>query len=65
MDKIGIECPHCQADNMAPIIYGYPTPEMVQLAREEVIALGGPADQDYTHYCYSCNEVTASHPLHG
>lgn len=58
MDKMGITCEHCDAPNAAPIIYGYPTPEMVELARDELIALGGVAEQPYTHYCYSCNEVS-------
>lgn len=61
MDYTAITCPFCKSD-MAPIIYGYPTPEMIDLARQDMIALGGlPIYADNpTHYCYSCNEVVGS-----
>lgn len=57
MNKIGVDCSNCGASNAAPIIYGFPTPEMVELAIKEIIALGGKNEQEYTHYCYSCNEA--------
>lgn len=57
MDKIGIPCPSCHNEHMAPIIYGYPTAEMIEYARQEIIALGGKNEKEYTHYCYQCNEV--------
>ena len=55
MDYHGIVCPACGDTNMAPIIYGYPTPEMVALARQDIVALGGTSIGEDTHYCYSCN----------
>jgi hypothetical protein len=57
MDKIGARCTNCGAQEASPIIYGYPTPEMVELAIKEIIALGGKNEQEFTHYCYSCNEA--------
>lgn len=44
---------------MAPILYGFPTPEMIDLARQDVIALGGCSlpPEPATHYCYSCHET--------
>jgi hypothetical protein len=59
MDYTAIKCPFCESQ-MAPIIYGYPTPEMIDLARQDMIALGGVQDgRDLpSHYCYSCNEVS-------
>lgn len=51
-------CPNCNSE-MAPIIYGYPTVEMIDLARQDIIALGGcvVSPDNPTHYCYSCNET--------
>ena len=43
--------------SLAPVIYGIPTPEMVQLAIDGVIALGGSKFGGITHYCYSCNNT--------
>jgi hypothetical protein len=51
------KCTFCGNDNMAEIKYGYPTPVMIERARQELIALGGIKDVGYTHYCYSCNET--------
>lgn len=56
MDYTATACPLCNVD-MAPVIYGYPTPEMIDLSRNEMIALGGTGMKLHTHYCYSCNEV--------
>ena len=52
-----LSCPICGNGEMAPILYGYPTPKWIDLAKLEKIALGGPNDVGYTHYCYSCNET--------
>lgn len=64
MDYNGIKCPLCGENNMAPIIYGYPTPELVELARKDMVALGGcvVSPDNPTHYCYSCNETTQFEP---
>jgi hypothetical protein len=51
------KCTFCGNDNMAEIKYGYPTPIMIERAKQEIIALGGIKDVGYTHYCYSCNET--------
>lgn len=56
MDYTQLTCPSCQY-GMAPILYGYPTAEMVEYARQELIALGGPTAKEYSHYCYSCDEL--------
>lgn len=42
---------------MVPIVYGYPTPELIEMAREDQIVLGGPGDKGYTHYCHECQET--------
>ena len=41
MDYTGTQCPHCNANDMAPIIYGLPTPELIELAQKDIVALGG------------------------
>tara|TARA_R110000796_G_scaffold200834_1_gene316978 strand:- start:1053 stop:1199 length:147 start_codon:yes stop_codon:yes gene_type:complete len=45
---------------MAPIIYGLPTPELIELAQKDIVALGGCVVDiaNPTHYCYNCNETT-------
>ena len=50
-------CPQCSAQ-MAPVLYGWPTTDMIDLARQDVIALGGPNEtkESPTHYCYSCGD---------
>jgi len=59
MDYTGAPCPHCNANDMAPIIYAFPTPELVDLARKDIIALGGTNvhPDNPTHYCYVCHET--------
>lgn len=51
-------CPECNHE-LVNIIYGFPTPKLVELARSEGIALGGTilAKDMPTHYCYGCHEV--------
>jgi len=60
MDYTGTQCPHCNANDMAPIIYGLPTPELIELAQKDIVALGGTVVDiaNPTHYCYSCNATT-------
>lgn len=62
MDYIGIQCPHCKANDMAPILYGLPTTDMIDLARQDIIALGGCVVDinNPTHYCYNCNETATT-----
>ena len=52
-------CPSC-AQAAAPIVYGLPTAEMLDLAKLDIIALGGcfVRDDNPTHYCYFCNETS-------
>lgn len=59
MNYNSVNCPACKDHDMAPILYGYPTLEMVELARQDVIALGGcvVSSDKPTHYCYGCNET--------
>lgn len=59
MDYSSITCPSCGDSNMAPIIYGLPTAEMIDLARQDMVALGGTSlsMDNPSHYCYSCDEV--------
>lgn len=56
MDYNQMQCPGCQS-SLAPIIYGYPTSDMVEYAVQDLIALGGPIAKEYSHYCYSCDEL--------
>ena len=56
MDYTSKLCTNCGA-SMAPIIYGFPTPQMVEAARDDLIALGGIKPGPATHYCYNCQEV--------
>jgi hypothetical protein len=50
-------CPNCNHE-LVNIIYGFPTPKLIDLARLEGIALGGQltAPDRPTHYCYGCQE---------
>jgi hypothetical protein len=45
-----IKCAFCGNDNMAEVKYGFPTPVMIERAKQELIALGGLYDQGITHY---------------
>ena len=42
---------------MVPIIYGYPTEDLIEEARMDRIVLGGTKVKDYTHFCHNCQEV--------
>lgn len=50
-------CPECNHE-LVNIIYGYPTPKLIDMARADGIALGGCAIDAHspTHYCYGCHE---------
>jgi hypothetical protein len=51
-------CPECNHE-MVNVIYGFPTAKLIDLARQEGVALGGMdfgPDQP-THYCYGCHEA--------
>lgn len=55
MDYSPINCTECKKPAV-PIIYGFPTPEMVEAAVQEMIALGGTTNEKVaTHYCYDCD----------
>jgi len=49
-------CPLCDSDEVLPILYGLPGPEMVKEAEEGRIAIGGCiVDPDYpTSRCEKC-----------
>ncbi len=51
------KCPECSHD-LVNVIYGFPTPKLVDIARAEGIALGGCnfGPDMPTHYCYGCQE---------
>jgi hypothetical protein len=57
MDYCSNDCP-C-GSTMSPVIYGIPTAEMIELARQDMIALGGTNTKlpMASHYCYSCGNV--------
>lgn len=50
-------CPECGHD-LVNVVYGYPTPKLIDMARSEGIALGGctVGPDMATHYCYGCQE---------
>ena len=51
-------CPNCNHE-LVNVIYGFPTPRLVDLARQEGVALGGNdlGPDSPTHYCYGCHET--------
>jgi hypothetical protein len=42
---------------MVPIVYGYPTPELIEDAQMDRIVLGGKIVKEYTHFCHECQET--------
>lgn len=49
-------CPICKGD-LVNIIYGYPTPELIKMAKTDDIVLGGMLKGFRpTHYCHACQE---------
>jgi hypothetical protein len=50
-------CPNCGHD-LVNVIYGIPSPKLIEMARSEDIALGGTFASPIkpNHYCYGCNE---------
>jgi RNA polymerase subunit RPABC4/transcription elongation factor Spt4 len=50
-------CSICNKTNLVEVWYGYPTPEILDLARLDMIALGGPITKPYTHFCTYCQET--------
>lgn len=51
-------CPECNHE-LVNIIYGFPTPKLIEMAQTEGVALGGclSGEGEPTHYCYGCHEV--------
>lgn len=48
---------------LVDIVYGYPTPELIEMARDEKIALGGTCvfnSESPRLYCYGCHEAFIS-----
>ena len=53
-----MKCPLCDYP-MVDVVYGFPTMEMIELAKNDKIVLGGtpkPGDFKPTHFCYDCLE---------
>lgn len=50
-------CPNCNHE-LVNIIYGYPKPELIDMARKEEVALGGCVimPDHFRFYCYGCHE---------
>ncbi len=49
-------CPTCDGD-LVNVIYGYPTPKLIDMAKTDDVVLGGtPTGFRPTHYCHSCQE---------
>jgi len=51
-------CPKCGSEDVLPILYGYPGPEMMAAAAKGLIALGGccVSDDDPRKHCKACGE---------
>ena len=53
-----MNCTICN-EPMAPVIYGYPSMDMIEKAKRDEIVLGGiPSPNVFrpSHYCYACQE---------
>jgi hypothetical protein len=53
-----MNCPLCN-EALVEVVYGFPTMEMIDLAKNDKIVLGGcPKPNVFrpTHFCYSCLE---------
>jgi hypothetical protein len=52
-------CPRCGSLDVVPILYGYPGPEMMDMANKREIELGGccVTDRDPRKHCKACGEV--------
>ena len=49
-------CPLCNGE-LVNVIYGYPTPALIEMAKADNIVLGGtPTGFRPTHYCHACQE---------
>jgi hypothetical protein len=55
-------CSICNQFFMVPIVYGYPTPQLIEASKRDEIVLGGPNIKEYTHYCLNCNEAQTIFP---
>jgi len=56
-------CPTCRYyDQVVPIVYGFPSPEMVSNSRRGEVALGGSCASPDAHqwYCKGCLESFSS-----
>jgi hypothetical protein len=51
-------CPTC-GHELVNIIYGLPSEKLIEMAKNEDIALGGCTltENQPTRYCYGCNET--------
>ena len=55
-------CPNCEHE-LVNVLYGYPSAKLIEMAKEESIALGGctiyPGETP-DRYCYGCHETFVS-----
>ena len=49
-------CPECGSEDVVPIVYGMPGPELREQSDRGEVALGGccVSDDDPTHLCRAC-----------
>lgn len=50
-------CPNCNQGQLVPIIYGYPTADLIEQSKLDKIVLGGTVFKEYTHYCHECQDT--------
>ena len=57
MPKKKPKCPKCNSDNVVPIAFGYPSPEMMEEAESGEIVLGGCCieENDPEWHCKDCD----------
>jgi hypothetical protein len=53
-------CPNCNQAQLVPIIYGYPTADLIEQSKLDKIVLGGTMFKEYTHYCHECQDTYPS-----
>jgi putative AlgH/UPF0301 family transcriptional regulator len=56
-------CPQCNQTTMVQIVYGIPTPMLIELSQRDEIVLGGPVHKEFTHFCHHCQDTHPSSEL--
>lgn len=51
-----MKCPRCGSEDIVPIVYGYPGPELVKESEAGKVRLGGciVSEDNPTHACKRC-----------